>query len=625
MCGICGQLNFEPNRPVAAGQLERMNQTLTHRGPDEDGFYLKAPVGLAMRRLSIIDISTGRQPIRNEDGTVQVVYNGEIYNFLEIRKELEAKGHRFITNSDTEVIAHLYEEAGEAFVHRLNGMFAIALWDEREHKLLLVRDRLGIKPLYYYADRDRLVFGSEIKALLEADIPRVIDEEALSHYLALGYIPAPWSIFKGVRKLPPGHLLRAEAGAVKAEAWWTLPVETDTVDRPEQELVEELRALLADAVKIRLISDVPLGVFLSGGVDSSAIVAMMAKAASGPVRTFSIGFSQKSFSELEFARKIASHFGTRHEELEIRPEPREILPKLADAFDEPFADSSAIPTWYVSNLARRSVTVALGGDGGDELFGGYETYAAYKWASVYRRLPAFLGEGLVPAVVRRLPVSDTKVSFDYKAKRFVAFARRTPVEAHFGWTGKFDATERETLLADGVARGAGPMNLFRETFESFGGEDVLARLMKVDTKIYLPDDILVKVDRMSMANSLEVRPPLLDYRIVEWAARLPSALKVRGLRKKALFRKALRGIVPDEILNRKKAGFNVPMAAWLRGDLREPLLDALSPTRLKSQGIFRPAAVQSLWEDHLARRRDNSRQLWTLLAFSLWHDRYFKR
>ena len=423
MCGICGQLNFEPNRPVAAGQLERMNQTLYHRGPDEEGVYLKAPVGLAMRRLSIIDISTGRQPIRNEDGTIQVVYNGEIYNFREIRKELESKGYRFITNSDTEVIAHLYEESGEAFVHRLNGMFAIALWDDREHKLLLVRDRLGIKPLYYYVDRDRLVFGSEIKALLEADIPRVIDEEALSHYLALGYIPAPRSIFKGVRKLQPGHLLRAEAGAVKAEAWWTLPGETTTAHRPEQELVEELRALLADAVKIRLISDVPLGVFLSGGVDSSAIVAMMAEAASGPVRTFSIGFSQKSFSELEFARKIASRFGTRHEELEIRPEPREILPKLADAFDEPFADSSAIPTWYVSNMARRSVTVALGGDGGDELFGGYETYAAYKWASVYKRLPAFLGEGLVPAVVRRLPVSDAKTSFDYKAKQFVAAAR----------------------------------------------------------------------------------------------------------------------------------------------------------------------------------------------------------
>jgi len=625
MCGICGQLNFESNRPVGAGQLERMNQALYHRGPDEDGVYLKAPVGLAMRRLSIIDLSTGRQPIRNEDGTIRVVFNGEIYNFLEIRKELEAKGHRFVTKCDTEVIAHLYEEAGESFVHRLNGMFAIALWDEREQKLLLVRDRLGIKPLYYYADRERLVFGSEIKAILEADIPRVIDEEALSHYLALGYIPAPWSIFKGVRKLRPGHLLRAEAGAVKAEAWWTLPGETDAVERPEEELVEELRALLADAVKIRLISDVPLGVFLSGGVDSSAIVAMMAEASSGPVRTFSIGFSQKSFSELAFARKIASRFGTRHEELEIRPEPREILPRLTDAFDEPFADSSAIPTWYVSNMARRSVTVALGGDGGDELFGGYETYAAYKWATIYRRLPAFLGEGLVPAVVRRLPVSDAKISFDYKAKQFVASARRPPLEAHLGWKRNFDTGQRDSLLADGVLRGEGPMSLFRETFESFGGDDVLARLMKVDTKIYLPDDILVKVDRMSMANSLEVRPPILDYRIAEWTARLPSTLKVRGLRKKALFRKALRGILPDEIVNRKKAGFNVPMAAWLRGDLRETLLDSLSPTRLKSQGIFRPAAVQSLWEDHLARRSDNSRQLWALLSFSLWYERYFRR
>ncbi|MFQ5457272.1 MAG: asparagine synthase (glutamine-hydrolyzing) [Myxococcota bacterium] len=625
MCGICGQLNFEPDRPVPAGQLERMNKTLHHRGPDEDGFYLKPPVGLAMRRLSIIDLSTGRQTIQNEDGSVRVVYNGEIYNFLEIREELERAGHRFVTHSDTEVIAHLYEEEGEAFVHRLNGMFAIALWDERQKKLLLVRDRLGIKPLYYYADAGKLVFGSEIKALLEADVPREIDEQALSHYLALGYIPAPWSIFRGIRKVPPGHLLRAEAGAVKVEAWWELPGETTADTRPEPELVEELRALLADAVKIRLISDVPLGVFLSGGVDSSAIVAMMARAASGPVRTFSIGFSEKSFSELAFARRVASRFGTRHEELEIRPDPVEILPKLAAAFDEPFADSSAIPTWYVSNMARRSVTVALGGDGGDELFGGYETYAAYKWASVYRRLPAFLGEGIVPAIVRRLPVSDAKISFDYKAKRFVASAGRPPVDAHLGWKEIFGTAQRDALLADGVPRGSGPLNLFMETCDGFSGGDTLARLMKLDTKLYLPDDILVKVDRMSMANSLEVRPPILDYRIAEWASRLPSRHKVRGLRKKALFRKALRGILPDEILNRRKAGFNVPMAAWLREDLRETLLDALSPARLRSQGIFRPEAVTGLWEDHASRRTDNSRQLWTLLTFSLWYDRYYRR
>jgi asparagine synthase (glutamine-hydrolysing) len=625
MCGICGQLNFEPNRPVSAQQIQRMNRTLIHRGPDDEGVYLKGSVGLAMRRLSIIDLSTGKQPIGNEDGSIQVVYNGEIYNFREIRKELEAKGHRFVTNSDTEVIPHLYEEQGEEFVHKLNGMFAIGLWDERRRKLLLVRDRLGIKPLYYYADSDRLVFGSEIKALLEAGIPMEIDQEALSLYLALRYIPAPRTIFVGVEKLPPGRLLRVQARATKQETWWDLPSETPGVVRAEQELAEELRELLADAVKIRLISDVPLGVFLSGGVDSSAVVAMMTRAASGPVRTFAIGFAQKSYDELGYARLIAEKFGTRHEEMQVDIKPREILPRLMETYDEPFADSSSIPTWYVSRMARDSVTVALGGDGGDELFGGYETYAAYQWARLYRKLPGFLAQGIIPGIVNRLPVSDAKVSFDYKAKRFVLWARRPPEEAHYGWTVTFDAPQREALLADGISRGTDALSLFVNACRAFPGEDKLAHLMRLDTKIYLPDDILVKVDRMSMANSLEVRPPLLDYRIVEWASRLPSGFKVKGLRKKAILRRAMKGIIPDEILNRKKKGFNVPMASWLRGELREVFCDQLSPERIKAQGIFRPEAVQSLWETHAERRADYSRQLWALLVFSLWYDRYFRR
>jgi asparagine synthase (glutamine-hydrolysing) len=625
MCGICGQLNFEKDRPVSAEQLERMNGTLFHRGPDDDGVYLQGPVGLAMRRLSIIDLSTGKQPIGNEDGSIQVVYNGEIYNFKEIRRELEALGHRFVTSSDTEVIPHLYEERGEAFVHALNGMFAVALWDSRRRKLLLVRDRLGIKPLYYRADHDRLVFGSEIKAILQADVPREIDEEGLCQYLALNYIPAPRTIFKGIHKLPPGHLLRAEAGAVKVEPWWELPTDPAPEQRSEAELAEELRALMADAVKLRLISDVPLGVFLSGGIDSSSVVAMMARAATGSVRTFSIGFSEKSYDELEFARRIAREFGTRHEELEVRLRPREILPKLTETFDEPFADSSSIPVWHVSHLARQSVTVALGGDGGDELFGGYETYAAYRWAQLYRRLPASLAGGLIPWVVNKLPVSDAKISFDYKAKRFVAWASRPPEEAHYGWKVIFDAGERDRLLTGDISRGTDAMNLFTETYQRCGGEDTLAKLMRVDTKIYLPDDILVKVDRMSMANSLEVRPPLLDYRIVEWASRLPSGFKIKGLKKKAILRKAMKGIVPDENLDRKKRGFNVPMAAWLRGELREVFSDQLSPECVKAQGIFRPEVVQDVWKTHLERRADCSRQLWALLVFSLWYDRYFRR
>ncbi len=624
MCGICGQMNFAADRPVPAEELARMNQAIFHRGPDEDGFYVKPPVGLAMRRLSIIDLSTGRQPIRNEDGTVWVVFNGEIYNFPEIRDELEAAGHRFLTHTDTEVIAHLYEERGEDFVHRLNGMFAIALWDEKRRKLLLVRDRLGVKPLYYYADGERLVFGSEIKAILEAGIPRELDEDGLAQFLALRYISAPRTIFRGVHKLPPGHLLRAEAGSVKVEAYWTLPEDPISAPRPEGELREELRALLADAVRMRLIADVPLGVFLSGGVDSSAVVAMMAKAAQGPVRTFSIGFTEKSYDELAFARIVARRFGTDHEEERVRAEPVEILPRLAEMYDEPFADSSSIPTWYVSRMARRSVKVALGGDGGDELFGGYETYAAYEAAGLYRRLPAWIAERLIPAAVRRLPVSDAKISFDYKAKHFVTWARRPPEEAHYGWKVTFDLADRDALLADGVGRGTDPLGLFVEAFRRSRGDD-LARLMRLDTRIYLPDDILVKVDRMSMAHSLEVRTPLLDYRLVEWATRLPSRLKVRGLSKKRIFREAMRGILPDPILDRKKAGFNVPMARWLREDLRDAVRDALSPTRLRAQGIFRPAEVARLIDEHDARRTDHSRHLWSLLMFSLWYDRYYRR
>ena len=626
MCGICGQLNFEAGRPVSSEQLARMNETLVHRGPDEDGFYEKAPVGLAMRRLSIIDLSTGRQPIHNEDGTVWVVYNGEIYNFRELRTELEEKGHRFITNTDTEVIAHLYEERGDEFLTRLNGMFAIALWDEARRRLLLARDRLGVKPLHYYADGERLVFGSEIKAILAADVPRAMDDEALSQFLALRYIPAPRTIFRGIHKLPPGYLLRAEAGAVKVEPWWDLaPPGNEGSLRTDVELEEELRELLADAVRIRMISDVPLGVFLSGGVDSSAVVAMMARAASGPVRTFSIGFQEKSYDELRYARMIADKFSTQHEEIRVQPRPLEILPRLAETYDEPFADSSSIPVWYVSQMARASVKVALGGDGGDELFGGYETYAAYQWARAYRRLPRVLTEGLIPAVVRGLPVSDAKISFDYKAKQFVRWACRPPEEAHYGWKVIFDTDERDALLAEGLSRGTDPLTLFIERFRRVRGNDTLGGLMGVDTKIYLPDDILVKVDRMSMAHSLEVRTPFLDYRVVEWANRLSSSYKVRGLEKKVIFRRALRGIIPREILDRKKAGFNVPLAAWFRGELRDTLQDVLSPSRVKAQGVFQPEEVRRLIEDHERRRADYSRHLWSLLMFSLWYDRYFHR
>jgi asparagine synthase (glutamine-hydrolysing) len=590
-----------------------MSATLVHRGPDSSGTFVDGDAGLAARRLSIIDLETGDQPISNEDGTVTVVQNGEIYNYAELRRELEQAGHRFRTHGDTEVLVHGYEEWGERFPERLRGMFAIAVWDGRARRLLLARDRFGIKPLYVREEGGELRFASELRALPRGEV----DLDALEAFLAFNSIPAPLTIFRGTHKLPAGHLLVWEAGSARTERYarpGPLPERADD----EAELVEELRARVRDSVRAHLVSDVPVGVLLSGGVDSSLLAALAAQETSGPLRTFSIGFEEESFDELAEARLVAVRYATRHEELVLRPDAALLLPALADAFDEPFADSSALPTYLISELASRHVKVALSGEGGDELFGGYYTYAADLLAARLGGLAR-----LARPLVERLPTSTAKASFDYRAKRFVRAAHLPPLEAHHGWKEIFAPEARAELT--GRSHGFDPVELLRARYVETAGAAELARLQDVDLGVYLVDDLLVKTDRASMAWSLEARVPYLDEAVANLALALPTRHKVRGFSKKRLLRRAAAPLVPREIVDGRKRGFSIPAAAWLRGELEPFARETLSADTLRRQGFFRPEPVAQLLDEHVAGRADLSRQLWGLLAFTLWHERHVER
>jgi asparagine synthase (glutamine-hydrolysing) len=614
VCGICGIATR--GGPVERGRLEAMSATLVHRGPDSDGLVVDGPVGLAARRLSIIDLETGDQPIANEDGTIHVVQNGEIYNYRELRGELERAGHRFRTHGDTEVLVHAYEEWGDGFCERLRGMFALALWDSARQRLLLARDRFGIKPLLYDERGGALAFASELRALPRGEI----DLDALEAFLAFNSIPAPLTIFHGVRKLQPGHVLVWEDGRVRVTQYARpAPVDAaDVRDGDEAELVEELRARLRDSVRAHLVSDVPVGVLLSGGVDSSTLAALAAQESAEPLRTFSIGFEERSFDELAEARLVAERYGTRHRELVLRPDAALLLPALADAFDEPFADSSALPTYLVSRLAAEDVKVALSGEGGDELFGGYYTYAADLLAPRLARVA-----GLVRPLVERLPTSAGKASFDYKAKRFVRAAHLPPLERHHAWKEIFSAEARAELT--GRRSPFDPVDLLRARFAETEGAELLARLQDVDLGLYLADDLLVKTDRASMAHSLEARVPFMDTVVAGLALALPTRHKVRGLRKKLLLRKAVEPLLPRSVVHGRKRGFSIPAAAWLRGELEPFARETLSPDTLRRQGFFEPHAVTRLIEAHVTGREDLSRQLWGLLAFTLWHERHVER
>jgi asparagine synthase (glutamine-hydrolysing) len=612
VCGICGIAST--NGSAVADRVAAMSATLVHRGPDSFGEFSDGDVALAARRLSIIDLETGDQPIANEDGTLHVVQNGEIYNYRELRRELERAGHRFRTQGDTEVLLHLYEEQGDRFAERLRGMFAIAIWDARRRRLVLARDRFGIKPLYYRATEGELAFASELRALPRGEI----DPDALEAFLAFNSIPAPLTIFREIRKLPPGHLLIWEDGRVDVRRFARpAPIEEIREDE-EAELVEELRSRLRDSVRAHLVSDVPVGVLLSGGVDSALLAALAAEESSEALRTFSIGFEERSFDELAGARLVAERYGTQHRELVLRPDAALLLPALADAFDEPFADSSALPTYLVSQLAASDVKVALSGEGGDELFGGYYTYAADLLAARVGGLARLAGP-----LVERLPTSTSRASFDYKAKRFVRAAHLPSLERHHGWKEIFSPELRAQLT--GRSSAFDPVDVLRDRYRETEGADELARLQDVDLGIYLVDDLLVKTDRASMAHSLEARVPYLDTVVTNLALALPTRHKIRGLSKKVLLRKAATPLLPREIVHGKKRGFSIPAAAWLRGELEPFARDTLSRETLHRQGFFSPEVVARLLDDHVAGREDRSRQLWGLLAFTLWHERHVER
>jgi asparagine synthase (glutamine-hydrolysing) len=609
MCGICGIATTRG--AVDPDRLTAMSQTLFHRGPDSGGAHVDGGVGIAARRLAIIDVTGGDQPIANEDGRVVVVQNGEIYNHRELARELERAGHRFRTRSDTEVLVHGYEEWGGRLWERLRGMFAVAIWDAQRRQLVLARDRFGIKPLYYRLANGELSFASELDALDHGGV----DLDALDAFLAFNTVPAPLSIFEDIRKLPPGRTLTWVDGSAAIERFARTGPLTPRRGEDEAELVEECRARLRDSVRAHLIADVPVGVLLSGGVDSGTLAALAAEESSEAVRTFSIGFEEASFDELAGARAVAARYGTIHRELILRPDAALLLPALADAFDEPFADSSALPTYLVSRLAAEDVKVALSGEGSDELFGGYYTYVADLLAERIGPLAA-LGAPLAS----RLPTSTRRASFDYKAKRFTAAAHLPPLERHHGWKEIFSADARAELL--GRTTTFDPLVTYRERFAESEGHELLTRLQDVDFGLYLVDDLLTKTDRASMAWSLEARVPFMDTVVANFAFSLPAKHKVRGLQKKRLLRKAVAPLLPDEVVHGRKRGFSIPAAAWLRGDLEPFARATLAPDVLRRQGYLDPAAVARVLDEHVAGRRDNSRQLWGLLSFTLWHERH---
>jgi len=588
-----------------------MNAKLAHRGPDSEGAFLDGGVGIAARRLSIIDLNTGDQPLANEDGSVRVAQNGEIYNYRELRDELASKGHRFASHGDTEVIAHLSEEYGLDFATRLRGMFAVAIWDAREQQLVLARDRFGIKPLYYREEDRELRFASELRALPRGEV----DPEALEAYLAFNFVPAPYSIFQETFKLPPGHLLVWKEGKARLDRFARpQPADADDLRKePAETLAEELRARMRDSVRAHLVSDVPVGVFLSGGVDSSLLAALAAEESTKPLRTFTIGFEERSFDETAGARKVAERYGTNHRELVLRPEPELLLRALAEVFDEPFADSSALPTYLVSQLAAEDVKVCLSGEGGDELFGGYYTYSADLLAARFGPIAR-----LARPFAELLPSSNARISFDYKAKRFTRAAHLPPLERHHGWKEIFTPELRTELRSR--RSDFDPVELLRERYAETEQAEPLARLQDVDLGIPLVDDLLVKTDRSSMAHSLEARVPFLDTVVTSLALALPRRLKVSGLKKKILLRRAAEPLLPREVVHGKKRGFSIPAAAWLRGELEPFAREVLAPEVLRRQGFFAPEVVAGLFERHVARKEDLSRQLWGLLAFTLWYE-----
>jgi asparagine synthase (glutamine-hydrolysing) len=630
MCGICGLVHGHGCKPQEE-ILHAMNDAMIHRGPDDEGYWFGDGCGLAMRRLSIIDLSSGHQPISNEDKTVWVVFNGEIYNFIDIRKNLETQGHLFYTKTDTEVLVHLYEEYGIDFVHQLNGMFAIALWDRKKKRLILVRDRLGIKPLYYSVTSDGLAFGSEMKSLLKnPKQQKTLDIVSLNQYLTYEYVPSPRTIYSGIKRLFPGEALIYENGEMNTYQYWRLKY-ASTTETPwsEEESLVEIEKLLEDSVKLRTIADVPLGAFLSGGVDSSLITYFLTKVSNQRVQTFNIGFIEKSYDESSFARKVSAFLDTEHHEAILSANSaEEILPEIFRLLDEPFADASLIPTYLLSKYTRQSVKVALSGDGGDELFGGYPTYIAHKIASFF---PQFAVRPL-QFMANLLPTSDENISFDFKAKKFVSGLYYSTPERNQIWLGSFDPDQKSQLFSafaysllnkDGI--GGIASSTFMPIFNHLAKvdtNDYLNKILYQDMFFYLHDNMFFKVDRSSMWNSLEVRIPYMDYRLVEFVCPIAGSIKVRGLETKHLLKKIAQKYLPKEIINRRKKGFGMPVAKWLKGSLKSVGNELLHPDRIRKTGLFNPAYVSRIWQEHQKGLFDHRKLLWTLIIFEMWRDTY---
>ncbi len=633
MCGICGIFNLKSNRKPDIKLIRGMNNTLFHRGPDSEGYYTDKKAALAMRRLSIIDVDGGEQPVYNEDKKLVTVFNGEIFNYKELRKTLQDNGHRFNSNSDTEIIPHLFEEYGESFVEKLNGQFAIALYDKVKGRLFLYRDRVGIKPLYYYIEDNVFYFASEIKAILAALKRRPgINPAAVWQYLSFSCVPQDNSIFTGVKKLLPAHCLMIKNSKISLFEYWKIDKNKKLSLKPD-EISEKLLSLLKDSVRMRLISDVPLGIFLSGGLDSSTITALYKEVTDERLMTFSIGFEEDSYSELDDARQTAKHFGTEHYDYIIKPDALEIIDKLIYSFDEPFADSSAVNVYYISKFAREKIIVALSGEGGDEIFGGYMTYTADQIAAIYKffykALPTT--HNILKKLAEWLPASEKKVSFDYKIKKFLAGVGNPPAESHYLWKEIFDIEMRKKILSkEFVAANINeisehdPLFIVRNYFgkDSDFNKDLLNKILYLDFKTYLPDDLLVKVDRSTMANSMEVRVPLLDHRIIELMMSIPSKLKIKYFNRKILLKKIMKGLLPDFIFKKRKSGFSLPLNKWFKGELYNAVNDIILNPEQKIEWL-NYTEIENLIKLHRDGKVDYSRQIWNILVLSLWYKNIY--
>jgi asparagine synthase (glutamine-hydrolysing) len=615
VCGITGFTHR--NRPVEPERIRAATYSLVHRGPDQQGTYESELISLGATRLKIIDLQSGEQPMFSEDGNTAMVFNGEIYNHRELRAELEAAGHLFSSRSDTEVVLQAFLRWGKHCFSRLHGMFAIAVWTEREKRLLLARDRLGIKPLYVHRRGDDIYFGSELKSIfVHPEVDRSLDLTALHHYLSLNYVPSPRTLIDGVEKLLPGHVLEWRDGRVKTEAYWRLRFQPQN-HRSAETAQEQLDVLLRQSIREHLISDVPLGVWLSGGIDSSTILHYAREACPSRLKTFSISFQGRSFDETRYIREMARRYDTEHHELDLNPglDLAGAIEELVYYSDEPVADAGALPVWFLAKLSREHATVALSGEGADELFGGYITYRADRWAGPARQLPRRLRRGAL-ALLRHWPVSDDKISFEYKAKRFLEGSLLSADEAHAYWNGTFSEQQRRDSLL--VNHGPRVRDLFDRDLPSSHPSKYLNRYLAFDQRYYLPDDILQKVDRMSMAHSLEVRPPFLDHRIVEFAASLPESMKITGARQKVILKQLMRNKLPPSVLQRPKTGLDIPTHDWLRGSLRPLLLDTLNAGAIEETKLFRRESIQFLIQQHMERRANLGYHLWGLLILFLW-------